>query len=245
MPPYTGDSLADAAFDVTNGGLSMTKGAEKHGVPKWALSHRLNGRLSRTEVVHPQRLLSDGQEAHVFQWILRQETLGNAPSHSAVREIAVSMAKVNGHTARLGANWMDGFKKRHPEIHTKVGKRQEACRFKAFTPKAVSCYFEHRESFGWVKPKNIFNIDEGGIMAGFGIDSLVLGSLESIKSFLKSPQGRGWTSFIERISAAGVDLDPGIIFKGKNLQLQWFIEEFREVANWHGKHFLSISSDGG
>jgi hypothetical protein len=28
-------------------------------------------------------------------------------------------------------------------------------------------------------------------------------------------------------------LDPGIIFKGKDLQAQWFIEEFKKIANWH------------
>jgi hypothetical protein len=63
---------------------------------------------------------------------------------------------------------MDGFKKRHPEIDTKLGKRQEACRFKSFTPKPVNWYFEHWESIGWVKAKNTYNVDEGGIMAGFG-----------------------------------------------------------------------------
>ena len=53
------------------------------------------------------------------------------------------------------------------------------------------------------------------------------------KALLKSPQSRGWTSFIEAITATGRVLTPGIIFKGKELQQQWFLREFRKLANWH------------
>ena len=66
-----------------------------------------------------------------------------------------------------------------------------------------------------------------------GLDGLVLGSSETKKSFLKSDQGRSWTTFIECVSATGNLLKPGIIFKGKDLQGQWFIEEFRNLADWY------------
>jgi squalene cyclase len=51
----------------------------------------------------------------------------------------------------------------------KVGKRQEAVRFNSFTLMAVNWYFDIQESkYGWIKPENTVNIDEGGIMVGFG-----------------------------------------------------------------------------
>jgi hypothetical protein len=28
-------------------------------------------------------------------------------------------------------------------------------------------------------------------------------------------------------------LAPGIIFKGKQLQKQWFLEEFKQIADWY------------
>ena len=34
------------------------------------------------------------------------------------------------------------------------------------------------------------------------------------------------------MTADGRVLKPGIIFKGKDLQKQWFIEEFRKFADW-------------
>jgi hypothetical protein len=63
---------------------------------------------------------------------------------------------------------------------------------------------------------------------------LVVGSSDpKRKALLKGPQSRNWTSFIEAITADGHALTPGIIFKGKDLQKQWFLEEFHQIANWH------------
>jgi hypothetical protein len=50
---------------------------------------------------------------------------------------------------------------------------------------------------------------------------------------LKSPQTRTWTSFIEAVTATGRALIPGIIFKGKDIQAQWFLDEFKQLANWY------------
>jgi hypothetical protein len=38
---------------------------------------------------------------------------------------------------------------------------------------------------------------------------------------------------IEAITADGCALTPDIIFKGKELQQQWFLKEFRQTANWY------------
>jgi hypothetical protein len=65
-----------------------------------------------------------------------------------------------------------------------------------------------------------------------GLDSLVVGSADpQQKALLKGPQSRNWTSLIEAITADGCALTPGIIFKGKELQQQWFLKEFRQIAN--------------
>ncbi|GKU15213.1 unnamed protein product, partial [Fusarium langsethiae] len=53
-------------------------------------------------------------------------------------------------------------------------------------------------------------------------------------------QSRTWTTFIEAVTADGRLLKPGIIFKGKELQQQWFIDEFRKITDWY-----YITSDNG
>ena len=95
--------------------------------------------------------------------------MGYAPSHSQLRECVVALLKQQGSNLKPGRHWITRFLEQHPEIKTKRGKRQEANRFDAFTPKAVNWYFDIREhEYGWIKPENTVNIDEGGIMAGFG-----------------------------------------------------------------------------
>jgi hypothetical protein len=141
--------------------------------------------------------------------------LGYAPSHSQVRATVTALLRQQGRERHIGVHWLARFMKRHPPIKKKIGKRQEASRFNSFTPTAVNWYFDIRESeYGWIKPENTVNINEGGIIA--------------------------WTSFLEAVTADSRLLKPGIIFKGKELQQQWFIDELKEVANWY-----YITSDNG
>lgn len=125
----------------------------------------------------------------------------------------------------IGHHWLEGFVRRNPSVQKKIGKVQEAARFKAFTPKAVNWYFDILEQYSWIKKENIVNMDEGGIMNGVTRDSLRLGGVETRKAMVKSDQGRSWTTFIEAVTADGRLLEPGIIFKGVNLQVQWFDAE--------------------
>ncbi|KAJ3453961.1 hypothetical protein MRS44_018593 [Fusarium solani] len=155
-------------------------------------SDRLRGLPSKSEITQPAQLLSKSQESRLVAWILRQEALGYAPSHSQVRATVAALLRQQGRERPIGVHWLARFMKRHPSIKTKIGKRQEASRFNSFTPTAVNWYFDIRESeYGWIKPENTVNVDEGGIMAGVGLDSLVIGSSDpKRKAFLKGPQSR-------------------------------------------------------
>ncbi|KAG6978484.1 Pogo transposable element with ZNF domain [Fusarium oxysporum f. sp. conglutinans] len=233
---YTEDEVAEAMLDVTDNGLSQNKSAQKREIPRSTLGDRLRGLPSRSEVTQPAQLLSKPEESRLVAWILRQEALGYAPSHSQVRATVNALLRQQGREKPVGVHWLARFMKRHPSIKTKIGKRQEASRFNCFTPTAVNWYFDIRErEYGWIKPENTVNVDEGGL------DSLVVGSSDPRKkAFLKGSQSRTWTSFIEAVTATGRLLKPGIIFKGKELQQQWFIDELKEVADWY-----YITSDNG
>ncbi|KAJ2898372.1 hypothetical protein MKZ38_003963 [Zalerion maritima] len=213
---YTEDSVVDAILDITDNGLSQHQAAQKHGIPQSTLSTRLNGQGARNDQIQPGSLLSKNQERQLVQWILRQESIGYAPSHSQVRACVLGLLEQQGvQNPDLGKNWVARFLGRYPEVKTKPGRRQEAARFDSFTPRAVKWYFDIREDqYSWIKPENTVNIDKGGIMAGFGLDSLVIGSSDpKRKAFLKGPQSRNWTSFIEA--------------------KQWFLEDFRKIADWY------------
>ncbi|KAJ3454646.1 hypothetical protein MRS44_013246 [Fusarium solani] len=232
---YTENNVIGAILDVTGNGLSQNQAAQKNGMPPTTLSDRLRGVPSRSEATQPVQLLSKPQEPRLVAWVLRQEALGYAPSHSQVRATVTALLRQQSRERPIGIHWLARFMKRHPSIKTKIENRQEASRFNSFTPMAVNWYFDIRESeYGWIKPENTVNVDEGGIMAGFGLDSLVIGSSDpKRKAFLKGFQSRAWTSFIEAVTADGRLLKPGIIFKGKELQQQWFIDEFKKIADWY------------
>jgi hypothetical protein len=76
--------------------------------------------------------------------------------------------KQRGDNAPSGVNWVTRFINKHPELKTKKGRVQETFRFEVFTPKAVNWYFDILETYSWIKPENIVNVDKSGIMAGFG-----------------------------------------------------------------------------
>ncbi|KAJ3454128.1 hypothetical protein MRS44_018022 [Fusarium solani] len=232
---YTEENMAEAILDVTDDGVSPPQAAQRRGVPRSTLVDRLNGRGAVKEQIHPHRRLSKNQEDRLAAWILRQESLGYAPPHSQIRACVMGLLRQQGEHPDLGRNWVIKFISRRADLKTKMGRRQEAKRFDSFTPKAVDWYFDIREGqYGWIKPENTVNVDEGGIMTGFGLDGLVVGSADpKRKAFLKGPQTRNWTSFIEAITADGRALIPGIIFKGKELQKQWFLEEFKTIADWY------------
>ncbi|XP_044718790.1 helix-turn-helix, psq domain-containing protein [Hirsutella rhossiliensis] len=144
--------MANAIIDVTKNGLSQYRAAQKYDIPQQSISDRLKGQVALADQIQPRQLLSKSQEARLVSWILRQESLGYAPP-----------------TRTVGRNWVSKFINRHPDIKNKRGRRQEANRFNAFTPRAVHWFFDIREKeYGWIKPENTVNVDEGGIMSGFG-----------------------------------------------------------------------------
>jgi len=79
---YTEDDMAEAILDITDNGLSPSHAAERRGVPRRTLIDRLNGRGAVKEQIQPRRRLSKNQEDRLAFWILRQESLGYAPSHN-------------------------------------------------------------------------------------------------------------------------------------------------------------------
>jgi hypothetical protein len=166
---YTEEDMAEAILDVTDNGFSPPQAAQRRGVPRSTLIDRLNGRGAVKEQVHPYRRLSKSQEDRLAFWILRQQSLGYAPSHSQIRACVMGLLRQQGEHPDLGRNWVNKFINRRADLKTKMGRRQEAKRFDSFTPRAVHWYFDIREGqYGWIKPENTVNVDEGGIMTGFG-----------------------------------------------------------------------------
>jgi hypothetical protein len=65
-------------------------------MPQTTLSDRFRGLPSRSEITQPAQLLFKSQESRLVAWILRQEALGYAPSHSQVRATVAALLRQQG-----------------------------------------------------------------------------------------------------------------------------------------------------
>lgn len=136
---WDAEKLADALFDVHDEGLTPYASSQKHGVPRKTLQNHIDGTHQNPaeQQIQPAQRLTRTQELQLSEWIIRQEKLGYAPTASVVKAVAASICRKNGDMRPMGVNWIMSFKKRNPEVITKIGKKQEGARFSAFTPKAV------------------------------------------------------------------------------------------------------------
>jgi 4-hydroxybenzoate polyprenyltransferase len=78
-------------------------------------------------------------------------------------------------------------------------------------------------------------MDENGIMEGQGLNGLCVGKAETKVALAKHPESRIWTTILECVSATGRLFNPLVIFKGKEVQQQWFPDDQESLAslsNW-------------
>ncbi|VBB84317.1 Putative protein of unknown function [Podospora comata] len=239
MAKYTEEDVKNAQEDIA-AGISQRKASNKHGIPRSTLKHRIDGTLPRNLAHENQQRLSHGQEDLIVQWILRQESLGYAPTHANVKALAASLLAEQGDPNPLGKHWVSHFIGRHPDIKTKVGKKIDYARVNEATPENINKFFDLYSTVDWIKPRHRYNHDEVGIMEGQGENGLVIGSSKRDKKsvYVKQNGRRTWTTILECISQDGRVLPPGVIFKGKHLQTQWFKDQLNK--DW----YVAVSENG-
>ena len=163
------EDLAKAVSFVK--GHSQYQASQIYGIPRSTLSYHIRCPYGQPDPEEPRvgSHMTPRQEERVCQWILRQESIGYAPTYRQIRGAVTSLLMAEGREVVLGQHWAQRFVHRHPQIKAKIGRRQEAIRFDGFTPKAVNWYFNIRDGqYHWIRPENTVNVDEGGVLMGMG-----------------------------------------------------------------------------
>lgn len=107
---YTEDDMAEAILDITENGCSPSEAAQRWGVPRRTLVDRFNGLTAMKEQIQPGQRLSKNQEDKLAFWILRQESLGYAPSHNQIRACVMGLLRQQGEQPELDATgWPDSL----------------------------------------------------------------------------------------------------------------------------------------
>uniref|UniRef100_A0A8H7TQQ8 HTH CENPB-type domain-containing protein n=1 Tax=Bionectria ochroleuca TaxID=29856 RepID=A0A8H7TQQ8_BIOOC len=223
MTRYTEESLQNAIIDV-GGGMSQRQAAARWGVPLTTVSNRIRGTQSRTVIAESQQRLSRKQERDLAGWILIQDSIGLPPSHRQIRKIAEALIGSDDQARPLGRKWIEGFLLRNPDVGTLRGKRIDFLRVNGATTDKVKDFFKLLDvpAIKKIPPCHRWNMDEAGILEGFGDNGLVLGSSRKRYALRIQPGSRDWTSILEAINAIGIALPPLVIFKGESVQQQWF-----------------------
>ena len=121
---------------------------------------------------------------------------------------------------QLGKNWIDGLKKRHPQLVTRKVRRVDSQRLAAETDKSIPKFFEWLKrciKLRQPKPQNTYNMDETSV-------KIVIEGIEWVLTFISKEQkktievedylNKDLLTFIKYSSATGVFLPFLAIFKG-------------------------------
>ena len=224
MPKYPEANMQNAINAVQNG-TATREAARDWGVPLSTLSTRVRGTrprgLYQAEV---QQKLSIEQEQHLASWIRNQESLGVPVKHAQIRVFATRILQASGSQQTVGKRWIQRFIHRHTNIKTKKDKSMDSQRINGASTKIIKEWFQQLNlpAIRDILCEDRYNMDKIGIIEGMGINGLCVGSAETKTAIKKHPESRIWTTIIECISADNRVIKPLVIFKGGDVQQQWF-----------------------
>jgi len=172
--------------------------------------------------------LSPAEEQLLLSWIRTEDLSGSSPTYARIRAMANSMYQHQTtplRTLSIGKNWINRFKKRHPELENRRVRRIDVQRMNA--TETVP------EFFDWlkicldqrsIKPENQYNMDKTGVKMSLEGSKWILTFLKG-KIELPDHPNKELFTFIECIGATGRLLPFLTVFKGHKVLDHWFVQE--------------------
>src|SRR6185295_9850706 len=125
-------------------------------------------------------------------------------------------------------------------LRTLTRKRVDVKRVDGVQPDKIKRLFEtmNKPFVKEIRTQNRWNFDETSLQEGTGTNSKVLGlalkknGKRNRNAIVKGGNKRTWISVIEAINAEGNCIAPAVIFKGADVQAQWFPAELDEYKRW-------------
>ena len=223
------EDAIQGAITAVNNGQSLRKACEEWGVPYATLWGRIKA-YSQPKGQYEAKVmqkLSPHQESHLVNWVLTQEALGLPVNHAQIQTFANRILHASGSQQTVGKHWLQKLIRRYPVLKTKRQKRMDIKRLKGASTDVLKEWFRLLTipEINKIQPQDRWNMDKTGLMEGLGINGLCVGSSATKVALAKHPESRIWTTIVECISASGASLPPLVIFKGKDIQEQWFPDD--------------------
>ena len=200
--------------------LSYSEAVRRFNLPsRTTLQARMQGRQKRAEASKARRLLPDGAEEVLKEWIREKGRRGMPMSPEMVAEHVKVMWNME-----VGKNWVLRFRARNPDLKAKWTTSLEQCRAQALNEVAVDHYFQMLkdtiDEFN-ISPENIYNMDEKGIQLGAGKRIMAIVDRDQKTVQHVEDGNRELVTIIECVCADGTAIRPSLVYKGAKRDLEW------------------------
>ncbi|XP_060556927.1 uncharacterized protein LOC132717474 [Ruditapes philippinarum] len=220
---YSPTALQNAYKSVVESGTPVLRASKLFGVPQQTLRDRVLGKIDPECITTGREpVLNMFEEAKIVQHIKTMANYGYGYTMQECVDIATEYAVSVGKRTRdnpLTLRWMDGFRKRWPEVKVSNPRSIEHVRAKMTSEATVNAYFSNllttlTKNDLLDKPHRIFNVDEKGISLNHKPPHIVSCStgppaVTTGKSKTITILGCG--------SAGGIAIPPYFVFPGKRM----------------------------
>ena len=252
-------SMREAVGIVHSKGMSVSRAATLHGIPRSTLNDHCHGRVLPGARSGRPTILSSTEEQDLVQFLLSSAKIGYARTRSEVISIVERMLSVRDDRAKqtVTIGWWNKFCKRHPELVLRTPATLSLSRASASTKECIDNYFDVLEQVLddydlRDQPSLIFNMDE----SGFPLDPKPLKTIHqrgeknpvSITSGSKSQ-----VTVVACVSASGQTIPPLINWKRRTMSPEMAVGEIpgtqygfsdsgwmkaKLFDSWFRKHFM-------
>ena len=224
MPSLSEESRYWGAVRDVKLGMGVRPAARKWDVSRTTLQRRLDGIPTRKETNRNLQSLSPYLEAQLVYWSVGQARLGYAPSLVKFRSVANNMLSSSGVLKKVSNMWHHGFLQRNLSVKTARSHVMSYLRVNSATAKNIGLFFNRLDApeVSVISLDRWYNADEMGVGQGVGDNHWVICEVLTRLALKKDIEKGQWITVMECISADGQALPPLLIFKGKDVQQQWF-----------------------
>ncbi|KAH7461688.1 hypothetical protein FOMA001_g18889 [Fusarium oxysporum f. sp. matthiolae] len=209
--------------------IGLRASARKHSIKLSTLKDRCAGGQDIRTAHQKDLSLTVVQEDDLVNYIIQRERAFQPLTRQEIHDFAQALSAVNGDVSYIGKNWVDRFVSRHETIEMKPSRVIDAARKRCITEEMLTEYYNGLSYVIESKKilrSNSYNIDETGVQLGETNGGTVAGTVMTPSSERIKSDNSTWSSILESISADGRRLTPTVVFKGENLQGQWFPSVF-------------------
>ena len=216
--------MREAINAINFQGMSISKAAKIHGVPRTTLSDHKNGYVLPGAKSGRPTLLTSSEEQDIVDFLLHSASIGYARTRRDVLLMVERMLSNRGTPRELSGGWWNRFVCRHREIGLRTPATLSISRARASSRETIDNYFNVLEEIlkeaGLTdSPSLIFNMDE----TGFPLDPRPIKTIHKRgerNPYSVSSGSKSQVTVVACVSASGQSIPPFIVWKRKTMTLE-------------------------